>query len=326
NWVHPEVVGLLADRFAVDANTTHEPWPADEVRRRAADADALLAFMTDTVDAGFVAACPRLRIVACALKGFDNFDVDACTRAGVWVSIVPDLLTAPTAELAVGLAIALGRRVLDGDRLMRRGDFVGWRPQLYGSGLAGSTVGIAGLGAVGQAIARRLAGFEARLIGYDARPLPAETSAALALEQVGWTRLLEESDLVLLALPLNDQTRHLLGREALANLRPGCLVVNAGRGSVVDEAAVADALASGRLGGYAADVFEMEDWALADRPRRIPQALLDRTDRTVFTPHLGSAVDRVRLDIALAAARNVAAVLDGREPPDAVNRPTAPRR
>ena len=139
------------------------PWPPEEVKRRCADADGVFTFMTDRVDADFLAACPRLKVVSCALKGWDNFDVTACTDAGVWLTAVPDLLTEPTAELAVGLAIGLCRNVLIGDRAVRAG-FEGWRASLYGAGLSGSVIGIAGMGKVGQAIARRLGGFGAREI------------------------------------------------------------------------------------------------------------------------------------------------------------------
>jgi phosphonate dehydrogenase len=169
NPIFPETATLLAGRCALDANPGPEPWPAAEVRRRCADADGLLAFMTDAVDAAFLAACPRLKVVAGALRGWDNFDVAACTASGVWLTAVPDLLAAPTAELAVGLAVGLCRNMLVGDRAVRAG-FEGWRARLYGVGLAGSIVGIAGMGEVGRAVAHRLAGFEAtELLYFDER-------------------------------------------------------------------------------------------------------------------------------------------------------------
>jgi phosphonate dehydrogenase len=279
----------------------------------------LLAFMPDRVDAPFLKACPRLKVVACALKGFDNFDVEACTDAGVWVTIAPDLLTNPTAELAVGLAIALARRLREGDALMRAGTFNGWRPVCYGKGLDQSVVGIVGMGAVGRAIAARLAGFGCRILGVDpGRDVPDGVTAA------DLDVALTASDYLILAVPLTASTFHLIGREALKRLKPGALMINIGRGSVVDEAAVADALDAGALSGYAADVFEMEDWALDSRPRAIDARLLAHP-ATVFTPHLGSAVDRVRLEIAMQAADDIAAVLTGRRPRYAINEPSAGR-
>jgi phosphonate dehydrogenase len=319
NWVHPEVVAFLAAAADVEANSTREPWPAEEVRRRARDADAILAFMTDRIDVDFLAHCPKLKVAACALKGYDNFDLAACTERGVCVTIVPDLLTAPTAELAVGLAIALGRKIREGDRHVRSGAFSGWRPHFYGTGLANSTAGILGFGAVGRAIARRLSGFGCRILWTD-RQQPGNEAIADAC-RVALDELLAESDFLFAAVPLTPDTLHLIDQAALARMKPGALLVNAGRGSVVDEAAVAAALAEGRLGGYAADVFEMEDWARPERPRMIAQALLADEARTVLTPHLGSAVNRVRHDIAMTAAHDIVVVLRGGAPANAINFP-----
>ena len=321
HWVHDAVLDHLSAHAAVVANPTRDTLPPAEVLARCRDADALVAFMPDRVDDAFLAACPRLRVVACALKGFDNFDIGACTRRGVWITAVPDLLTAPTAELAVGLLIGLRRHVAAGDRWVRAGEFAGWRPVLYGAGLDGAAVGIVGMGRVGRAIARRLGGFGARLAYADPHPLPAADEAALGLARTGLATLLEGSDAVVVAAPLTGATLHLIGAPALARMRPGAHLVNVGRGSVVDEAAVADALAAGRLAGYAADVFEFEDWARADRPRGVEPRLLALPDRTLFTGHLGSAVDAVRLEIALAAARSVVQALAGGVPDGALNDP-----
>src|SRR5262245_20857643 len=256
NWVHDDVLERLAAVGEVDANRRRAPWPRGQLLERTAGADALLAFMTDHVDRDFLDACPRLSVIACALKGFDNFDIDACTAAGVWVTVAPDLLTNPTAELAVALALGLGRKLREGDALVRSGTFRGWRPVLYGIGFDQSVVGIIGMGAVGRAIAKRLAGFGCRILGVDPKQdMPPRVTG------VDLRAALAASDYLILAVPLAADTFHTIGREALKRMRHGALVINVGRGSVVDERAVADALASGTLGGYAADVFEMEDWA-----------------------------------------------------------------
>jgi phosphonate dehydrogenase len=320
NWVHPEVEAFLSLHGSVEANATRKPWPRAEVLRHAADADAILAFMTDWIDDTFLAACPRLKVIGCALKGYDNFDAAACAERGVWLTIVPDLLTAPTAELAVGLTIALGRRLLEGDAHIRSGQFQGWQAHLYGAGLDGSTVGIAGMGAVGRAIARRLRGFGPRIIYADPHPLDATEAQSLDARRVTWDVMLASSDFLLLAIPLIAETFHRIDSDAIARIKPGCRLINAGRGSVVDENAVAAALAEGRLGGYAADVFEMEDWTRVDRPLGIPAGLLADRARTVFTPHLGSAVDGIRREIAMMAARDIVSVLGGGTPAYAVNR------
>jgi phosphonate dehydrogenase len=324
HWVHPEVLELLGGACEVVANPTRDTLPREEVLRRCRDADAALVFMPDRVDEAFLAACPRLKVVAGALKGYDNLDVTACARRGVWCTVVPDLLTAPTAELTVALLLGLARRVPEGDRLVRGGHFAGWRPVLYGAGLAGATVGLVGLGAIGRAVARRLAGFEARLLYCDPAPLPPEEERGGGLTRADLPELLSASDFVVLLVPLTPATRHLIDRAALGRFRPGSFLVNTCRGSVVDEEAVADALEAGRLAGYAADVFALEDWSDPGRPAGLCRRLREMAGRTLFTPHLGSAVDRVRRDIALAAAHNVLQALRGEVPADAVNRPSPP--
>ncbi len=316
NPVHAEVAARLAALGSVDINPSQDPWSPAELAERLDHATVLLGFMTDRVDAEVLASAPRLQLVACALKGFDNYDVTACTEAGVWVSIVPDLLTEPTAELAVCLAIGLARQVRQGDALVRSGNFRGWRPQLYGTGLAGATVAVVGMGAVGRAIVSRLQGFGCeRLWGVD----PDVTDTRV--ESVSLEQALAHADYVFLAAPLVAGSHHLINASRLASVRDGQLLINVGRGSVVDEAAVAHALAEGRLGGYAADVFAFEDWAWPGRPRAIPPALLAQRS-TLFTPHLGSAVRSVRLAIEHRAVDNIEALVAGCRPPDAINTPS----
>jgi len=218
------------------------------------------------------------------------------------------------------LMIALARNILPGDRLIREGGFVGWRLRFYGKGLQGSTAGIIGLGAVGRAVARRLAAFDMKILYADTQPIPEEKFPGRALVYTTLEDLLRESDFVIPLVPLTDQTRHLLNARTLALLKPGSFLVNASRGSIVDEEAVSEALRSGHLGGYAADVFEMEDWALPNRPGTIHPKLLMMTERTVFTPHLGSAVEAVRLEIEMEAALNILEALNGETPRGAVNR------
>jgi phosphonate dehydrogenase len=321
HWVHPEVVSYLA-RFCTPLvpSAAEGVWPGARVAELAASADGLIACMADTVDDAFLARCPRLRVVSATLKGYDNFDADACTRRGVWLTILPDLLTVPTAELALGLILGLTRQLGPADRYMRSGQFDGWRPQFYGTGLAGAAVGICGMGQVGRAAATRLRAFGARILYYDQRPLADGVARELAATRLDLDGLLAASDVVLVLLPLTDATVHLLDAAALARMRPGAFLVNVGRGSVVDEQAVLAALQAGQLGGYAADVYEMEDWALPGHPAQIPPGLLSHP-RTLFTPHLGSAVDSVRRDMSLAAARQVEQALRGQRPDHAVNDP-----
>ena len=295
--IFPETRALLERAGTVLHPAGDEPWDADRLRAALARAEAMMAFMTDRVDAALLDAAPHLRVLACALKGADNIDIEACRARGIAVSIVPDLLTSPTAELAVGLAIGLARQIRAGDAAVRT-EFRGWRPTFYGLGLDGATVAILGLGRLGQAIAARLLPFGCRLRGVD----PAND--APGVERMALGPALTGADLVIVALPLTLATRGLVGRDALSCLPPGALMVNVGRGSTVDEEAVVEALKAGRLGGYAADVFAMEDWALPDRPAAIPPALLENP-RTLFTPHLGSATVAARRAIEAEAALNI---------------------
>jgi phosphonate dehydrogenase len=316
--VHSDVLDLLGRSCEVLANQTPNSLPRDQLISRCRDADALVVFMPDHIDEELLQHSPRLRIVAGALKGHDNIDLDACTARGIWVSYVEDLLTGATADLAVGLLIALDRHLLAGDSVVRSGQHRGWRPGLYGGGLAGRQVGIVGMGAVGSAVARRLRAFDAQLLYTDPKPLPVADEKELGARAVPLETLLAESTAVVVTAPLTDHTRHLIGPAALGRLPQGALLINVGRGSVVDEDAVARSLVTGHLGGYAADVFAFEDWSDRDRPRDIPAELLAH-DRTVFTPHLGSAVSEVRRQIELAAARSVLDVRNGKRPAIAAN-------
>lgn len=324
----PRAAAILSDAgLEVVAHDALEPLPAAEVRARVSRAAALLAFMPDAADGALAAASPHLRIVAGALAGADNFDVRALEAAGVWFTRVPDRLTAPTAELAVGLAVALARNFRAGDARVRFGDFAGWRPDLYGRSLAGADVGVLGLGKVGRAVAELALAFGAARVTFcDPDAAAAAWGAARGLARAPDAgALVAASDFIFPLTPLTPATRHLVGAAALARARPGALLVNAGRGGCVDEAAVARALAAGTLGGYAADVFELEDWALADRPRVIDAVLLAHPN-TIFTPHLGSAVRSVRAEIEAEAAENVVDVLvRGVRPRGAVNAPPSPR-
>jgi phosphonate dehydrogenase len=313
--IHAEVQQKLQAAGDLITNETVAPWSPATLQQYLHDATALMGFMTDRVDAELLQQTPHLKIIACALKGYDSYDVDACTRANIWVSIVPDLLTEPTAELAIGLAIGLARHIRTGDEYMRQVPYEGWRTHFYGQGLDQSTVGIIGMGQVGRAIAQRLQGFGcARLLGFDPHPF-----IHPHVQHHDLTGILQQSDYLFLAAPLTETNRHMLDAETLKACKPGQLMINVGRGSVVDELAVAELLRHGQLGGYAADVYACEDWALKNRPAGVPQALLE-SDKTLLTPHIGSAVQRVRLAIEHRAADNILAVLSGQVPPDAINR------
>lgn len=302
--VHASVAESLKQVGSVYVNPGPEPMTPTELTNACQSARALMAFMTERIDRPLLQACPNLQIVAGALKGFDNVDLAACEESGVRFTYIPDLLTEPTAELTIGLMIALARHVRDGDAHIRSGTFAGWRPTRYGGSINGATVGVVGAGAVGRTILRMLTGFDCRRIYTDTRAPRAEHAAQLQAQAVPFDQLISESDFVVLATPLTPDTLHLVDAGVIARMKPGSYLVNPARGSVVNEHDVAAALHSGHLGGYAADVFEMEDQSRGDAPSTVDPGIL-AAPNTVLTPHLGSAVRSVREAIEQAAADEI---------------------
>lgn len=317
--VHPPVCDFLRQH----ANVIMPAWPDQlnngDLHKALHEATAVMVFMHDRIDINWLQTAPNLKLVAGALKGYDNIDVDACTAANVYVSIVNDLLTEPTAELTIGLMISLGRHIIAGDKLVRSGAFTGWRPRYFGKGIANTTVGLLGFGAIGKAIARRLTGFNCRMVCWDQLNISEQMQNEYGVRQVQLEDMLGQCDWLISCLPLNDKTQHIINAQTLSLMRNDAMLINPSRGSVVDEIAVEEALENGKLGGYAADVFEMEDWARSDRPEHIQTMLLQATDRTVLTPHLGSAVDRVRQHIEMEAAQNIVDYLQGQPPRGRIN-------
>ena len=268
-------------------------------------ADAVVADPTVPIDAELLeAAGPQLRVVANFAVGYDNVDLAASRARGIVVTNTPDVLTNATAELAVALMLAAARRLGEAERIVRRGEWTGWEPgQLLGRELAGSTIGIVGLGRIGTRVAELLQGFGARLLYASDRPRP-ESERRLGIEHRDLRALLRESDVVTLHVPLSDETRHLIGAEELALLRPGSVLVNTSRGPLVDTGALIAALREGRILA-ALDVYEHEP--------NVP-AELRELENVVLAPHIGSATERARDGMARLAAENVIAVLDGRLP------------
>jgi phosphonate dehydrogenase len=324
NRVHPDVIELLQARCRIEVNLEREPWTCGEIIERVRDAIGMMVFMTDCIDGDFLTRCPNLRIIASVLKGYDNFDVDACSQNGVWFTVVPNSLTAATAELTVGLMIGISRHLVEADAYVRR-SYEGWRPIFYGHGLEHSTVGILGMGAIGQAVAKRLRGFDCRTLYFDERQITAHEAISLGVRFAPFDELLKTADFLVIALPLTGRTQHIINADAISNLKQNCYIINSARGSIVSEEAVADGLASGKLAGYAADVFEMEDWARKDRPKAICPRLIEDARRTLLTPHVGSAESRARYVAEMEMARSVLDYLDGRAPRGAINNPSISR-
>ncbi|MPM50787.1 Phosphonate dehydrogenase [bioreactor metagenome] len=285
-----------------------------EFINRAKEADALVIFMTDCIDAEVISKCPRLKVIASFGKGYDNIDVAECAKRNIVVTINPDNLTASTADLAIGLLLAACRNILISDQHIRCKDFDGWHPFNYlGTDFHHSTLGIIGFGAIGQAIARRAKGFDVKILYYDIEIKP-EAEKSYAAEYVELPRLLAESDFVVLAVNLKSDSYHVLGANELNLLKKGSYLINVARGSLVDEQAVAVAIKDGILKGYAADVFEFEDRMFVNRPDYINDGLLTDIEKTVFTPHLGTGTIEARQILAVSTAKQLLAALRGEEP------------
>jgi glyoxylate reductase len=271
------------------------PAPA-EMRAHAAEADALLTLVTDPVDADLIAACPRLKAIANMAVGTDNIDVEAAAARGIPVGNTPGVLTDATADLALALLLALARRIVPGAAQVRAGEWKTWEPARdLGADLSGATLGIVGWGRIGQAVARRAAGFGME-IAHSSR------SSGVPLDE-----LLERADFVSLHTPLTPATRHLIGAAALARMKPTALLINTARGGVVDQGALREALMAGTIAGAALDVTDPEPLP-ADHP------LLDAPNLLVV-PHVGSATVRTRARMAAMAVDNLLAALDGRPMP-----------
>jgi glyoxylate reductase len=286
-----------------------------ELREAIVGVDALLPLLTVKVDAETLGRADRLKVIANHAVGYDNVDLEAAARRGIWVTNTPDVLTDATADLTWAAILAVVRRVVEGDSMTRAGRFEGWVPTLLlGMELGQKTLGIVGFGKIGRAVARRAAGFGMRVIYCDTGS--AEGSVDLGLltaESAPLDRLLSESDVVSLHTPLTPQTHHLMDSRRLSMMKPGAYLVNTSRGPVVDEAALVEHLQAGGLAGAALDVYEQE-------PALSPG--LAQLGNVVLLPHIGSATRETRLAMARLAADNIHAVLQGRRPLTPVNQPS----
>ena len=302
----------LAGRCDLDVWEGDGVMPRAELLDQVAGRAGLLAMLTDRVDAELLAAAgPGLLVVANYAVGYDNLDLAACTASGVLATNTPDVVTEATADLAWALLLAAARRVAEGDRFLRgRRPWI-WGPEFFlGFEVHGKTLGVVGLGRIGQAVARRAAGFAMPVLYTARRRLPAEREASLGVAWRELDDLLAEADFVSIHTGLSAATRHLIGPERLARMKPTAVLVNTARGPIVDEAALAAALAAGQLGAAGLDVFERE-------PEVHPGLL--GLDNVTIVPHLGTATVETRVAMGMAAATNLLAALEGRRPPNLLN-------
>jgi glyoxylate reductase len=292
-------LGRLAEAHEVDVWPERLPPDYDELRRRTAEADGLLSMLTDRVDAELIEGSPRLRAIANYAVGYDNVDVEASAARGIPVGNTPDVLTDATADLAFALLLAAARKLPQCAAAVRAGEWDTWEPAAHlGYDVHGATLGIVGRGRIGEAVARRAAGFEMEVLVNSHR-------GGTPLEE-----LLERSDFVSLHCPLTPETRHLIDADALARMRPTAILVNTARGPIVDQAALATALREGTIAGAALDVTDPEPLPADDRLLGAPNLIV--------VPHVGSATHSAREKMAALAVDNLLAALDGQPMPHAV--------
>jgi glyoxylate reductase len=300
----------LAQHFEVDCWTdSHRP-PREELLRRVANKDGLICLLTENINDELLAAAPRLRWVANIAVGFDNIDVDACTRRHVAVSNTPGVLDETTADFAWTLLMAVARRLIEGDALARSGEWKGWNlDQLVGADVWGKTLGILGFGRIGRAVARRASGFGMRVLYNDAVRAPSQVEGELRAEFMERDAVLRQADFLSLHVPLVESTRGLIGWRELALMKPTAFLINTSRGPVVQEAALITALEKHQIAGAALDVFEREP--------QIGHGLL--RPNVVLAPHLASASLETRTKMAMMAVENTITFFEGRRPQNLVN-------
>jgi glyoxylate reductase len=318
-YITSKVMGSSPERVAeaFDVRYRNDPVPAprDELLKNAREADALMCYVDDKIDAELMDACRSLKVVANIAVGYDNIDVGEATRRGVLITNTPGVLTNATADLALGLLLAVARRVVESDRFVRNGKWTGFTADLMiGKELNGKTLGIIGMGRIGEATAKRAAAFGMKIV-YTRRGDNSEEEARLEKEHgamlVSLDDLLKNADFVSVHCPLNDETRHLLGKKEFAQMKYTCVFINTARGAIVDQEALVEALRTRQIGGAGLDVFEGEP--------AVPEQLLSMSN-VVLAPHIGSATFEARSAMADLASAGLLSAFSGKLPDNAVNK------
>ena len=295
------IMAAIRERYHLLEDPPDRAPTSMELRRGFAQADAVISTLSDRIDADLLSHATTLKIVANYAVGYNNIDLAAARARGIVVTNTPDVLTDATADLTWALLLAVTRRVVEGDRWIREGTWPGWAPtQMLGADVSGKTLGIIGMGRIGQAVATRAQGFRMPVLYASPRP-------AIVPNGHIWTRhsldsVIEQSDVLSLHVPLTDATRHLIGPRELARMKPTALLINTSRGAVIDESALVTALKAGTIAGAGMDVYEQEP--------AVPPDLMELSN-VVLLPHLGSATLETRIRMGMICLDNIAAVLNG---------------
>ncbi len=315
--IFDEVIRGLESRFDVTANQADETWSADQLAERLADKAGVMTSIVDKVDAALLDRAPKLKAVCNIAVGYNNIDVAECTKRGILVTNTPGVLDDATADFTWALILGAARRLTEAEAYLRNGDWKRWElKQLLGADVHGATLGIVGMGRIGQAVARRAAGFDMKVLYWNRSRVAPEIERRCNATLVSKEELLEQSDFVTLHCPYSAETHHLIGAAELKRMKPTAILVNAARGGVVDDAALVAALKDGTIAAAGLDVYEGE-------PKLDPGFLELRN--VVLAPHIASSTRTTRLNMARKAADNLVAALTVGNPPNLVN-PDANKR
>jgi glyoxylate/hydroxypyruvate/2-ketogluconate reductase len=310
--VFPEVIARLSECFEVDYHDVDAALPPDVLAARLADKDGAITLLSDRIDTNALAGAGNLKAVCNVAVGYNNFDLAAITQAGVMATNTPGVLNDTTADTAWSLLLATARRLVSADKWVRAGQWKGWKfhDNWFGNDVHHATLGILGMGRIGQAVARRAIGFDMPVIYHNRSRLPAHTEQACNARWVDKDTLLREADFLVLLLPYSPAAHHAIGAAELALMKPTAHLINIARGGIVDDAALIEALQLKRIAGAGMDVFENE-------PALDPRFFT--LDNVVLTPHIGSSTRATRLAMASLAADNLVEALSGRRPPNLLN-------
>lgn len=310
-WVFPEVIARLQAHFEVEDNPSDIPLGVNGLRARMADKVGLMSSVSDPVTADVIDAAPHLKAVCNFAVGYNNIDLAACSRRKIMATNTPGVLDDTTADLAWALLMATARRLPAAERWLRNGEWKGWQlDQWLGSDVHHATLGILGMGRIGQAVARRALGFDMKVMYHNRTRLMPEKEAACKATWVDKATLLRQSDFLVLLLPYSAQAHHIIAASDIAQMKPTAHLINVARGGIVDDVALIEALKAGRIAGAGIDVFEGE-------PSFNPDFL--SLDNVALTPHIGSSSRATRMAMAMTAADNLIAALGGQRPPNLLN-------
>jgi glyoxylate reductase len=305
-------LAMLREKCDIEVNPEDRVLTKAEIIEGIKDKDALLCLLTDTIDGELMDANLNLKVISNYAVGFNNIDVDAATQRGIPITNTPGVLTETTADFAWTLLMATARRIVEGDKFTRAGKYKGWGPMLLlGCDVYGKTLGIVGMGRIGQAMARRAIGFDMKVIYFDEYRLSQDKEKELGVEYMSFEEVIKTADFVSIHVPLMDSTHHLFKKEEFEMMKENAILINSARGPIVDEKALVEALKNKTIAGAGLDVYEDEPLLASG---------LAELDNAVLAPHIASATVETRTKMATMAAANVLAALEGKVPPNIVNK------